>query len=154
MPRHSNSPESRSERLSLAAVLTLVNQARRVIESEKVSLPGTAHHRLDAALDGIETEARALLAQVMTGHHTNPALVLYGNPGGAVHGEIGATIGVTLEGVIGFVEQLKYERIRKPEGYYFHDFGTGAALWLGHLADGQKVVVIANVNGRPLWGKG
>lgn len=139
--------------MALADILARVQQARRVIESPNVSLAGTAHHALDAVLDGIETEARALMAQVREGIHTNPPLVVYGNPGGEVHGAVGVTLGVTLEGLIGYVEQLKYERVRKPTGFYFHDFGVAAALWLGHLADGQKVVMIAHAKGQPLWGR-
>lgn len=90
-------------------------------------------------------EQMAILAEA--GIHQNPgALIVYGNPGLA-------PLTVNVGPVLGFVEQLKYERTVKPKGYYFHDFGSGDALVVGTL-DGskQKIVLVMNVNGKPLWG--
>lgn len=135
--------------MSLAAILARVSSARRVIESERVSLPGTVHHALDKALDSIEEEARALMGQVAEGIHTNPrrnpVLVVYGNP--PEH-----QVSVKVGDILGYVEQLSYERTARPRGSYFHDFGSGDALVPGTLAAGQRIVLIMNVNGKPLWG--
>lgn len=152
------SEKIRSESASLALILTMLNAARRRLRVPLQDQPGHAKEEINDALDAIETEARRLQSQVARGLHTNPgytpnpALVLYGNPPGR---------GVTIEGpvvvdlvaILGHVEQLKYKRTLRPKGYYFHDFAEGDSLIAGTLSTGQKVVVILNANGRPLWGE-
>jgi hypothetical protein len=102
------------------------------------------------ALQRIRLRAIQMLRDASAGLHRNPALVVFGNPGGS--GE-NIRLAVTLRKALGFVERLDYERSASPAGYYFHDFGPSDALYTAELADRQKVVLILNVQGRPLWGK-
>jgi hypothetical protein len=102
----------------------------------------------------VEDKLEQMATNAAAGRHANPALVTFGNPGsGRIQAGEGETLGVYLNKLLGFVETLEYERVRAPEGYYFHDFGLSDSLWTATLADGQQVVLLANVNGRPLWGK-
>lgn len=153
------SEKIRSESASLALILTMLSAARRRLRVPLQDQPGHAKEEINDALDAIETEARRLQSQVARGLHTNPrshqpnpALVLYGNPPGrgvAIEGPIT----VDLVALLGYVEQLKYARTLHPKGFYFHDFGVGDSLIAGKLSTGQKIVVILNANGRPLWGE-
>lgn len=76
--------ELRSERASLAAALTLVNAARRAFEVVTEPDAGNDVRQVTRtgllALHDLETELRALTDQVQRGVHTNPPLVVFGNP--------------------------------------------------------------------------
>jgi len=133
-----------------------------VLENLEAYLQDALHLPVAGGAFHIETrellkQVQRLQGQVGRGLHTNPArrrnpaLVLYGNPGQQLTGQPGVTLSVTLGAVLGYIERLDYERTKKPVGLYFHEFGPADALWTGELADGQKVVLIANVKNRPLW---
>ena len=143
--------ERRSERASLAAILARVRQIKQVIGSDKVYLPGGAHHAMDDALDHIQEEATALLNQVRQGIHENPgALVVYGNPP-SQRVQIGE---VEVRHRMGSIVQVKYRRALKPQGDYFHDFGPGDSLYAVLMGpEQQRCLMVANDDDKPLWGK-
>lgn len=102
--------------------------------------------------DYIADQMEKMAERAAGGLHANPgSLIVYANPGGKI--KVGDDITVGLGPALGYVEQIKYERIKKPTGYFFHDFGSGDALFIAQLRDGQRVILIANVNGRELWGE-
>lgn len=144
--------ERRSERASLAAILARVRQIKQVIGSDRVYLPGGAHHAMDDAIDHIEEEAKALLAQVRQGIHENPGtLAVYGNPR-SERVNIGE---VEVRYQMGKPVQVKYKRSLSPIGDYFHDFGPKDSLYAVVLvASGQRCLLIANDDDKPLWGRG
>jgi hypothetical protein len=95
-----------------------------------------------------------MAANAEAGLHANPgALVVYGNPPQGEHR-------LVLHTLLGFAEQVKYQRIKRPTGDYFHDFGPDDAVWAaemwnpkGHSIAVSRVIVIANSDGAPLWGE-
>jgi len=145
-------PERRSERASLAAILARVREIKRVVGSDKVYLPGGAHHAIDAAIEHIEDEASALLGQVRQGIHENPGtLAIYGNPPSR---RGGSAVQVRVQHHLGEIIQLRYRRTLKPTGYFYHDHDKGDHLYAVVLGGGnQKGLLIARDDGQPLWGK-
>lgn len=151
-------PERRSERASLAAILARVREIKRVVGSDKVYLPGGAHHAIDAAIEHIEDEASALLGQVRQGIHENPGtLAIYGNPPGSGRAsERGMRLPIHGQAVhhMGEVIQLRYRRTLKPTGYFYHNHAKGDYLYSILLGeDNQRALLIARDDGQPLWGK-
>lgn len=97
---------------------------------------------------------RSLQAQVAQGLHKNPGtLVVYGNPSRAPQPiRVGATVPLVVGPSAGWSEQIRYQRTMVPTGYYFHDHRPREdALSLASI-EGQHVVLIVNIRGRPLWG--
>lgn len=132
-----------SEHAAWSEIIESATEVQRLIRSK-----GTRQAVIDSYLNKILAVADGMRRQVDRGIHENPALVMYGNPAKVGPGD---TIGIELGVLLGFVERLDYERVAKPQGFYFHDFGSSDALWTATMRDGQRVVLLANVNARPLW---
>ena len=147
--------ERRSERASLAAILTMVNAGKRAAQRTEVSGGDVAEvDEVLRAFEAIEEEARALQAQVHRGVHVNPPLVVFGNPPLRVRWQGTSELRLKLTGLIGDqVDQIKYRHAEdgKP---YVHDFErNGTGMWAA-LVEGWKpeyrVVVLLN-HRYPLW---
>lgn len=158
-----NVGELRSERASLATILTMVHTARRWLRSlDDTSLGNeTAVVKISEALAVIEDEARALMTQVQAGHHHNPALAVVGNPPMRParlrydSRPIGP-VQVRLIGAIASdVHQIKY-RHAEDSAPYVHDFEhPGTIAWAAERLDagqhtGERVILLANYD-YPLW---
>lgn len=107
---------------------------------------------MEALARRAEAVADVMLAQLRRGIHENPALVVYGNPRGDAYTPGFHATRLSIGPKLGEVEQLSYERMATPRGYYFHDFGDGDALHVARTQQGSRVVVIANEGMKPLWG--
>ena len=152
--------ERRSERASLAAILTMVNVGKRAAQRTEASGGDVA--AVDAVLrafEAIEEEARALQGQVQRGVHVNPPLVVFGNPPLRARRRTVGTdmveLRVTLAGLIGDqVDQIKYRHADdgKP---YVHDFERdGTGMWAGTVENwtsGRRRIVVLLNDRHPLW---
>lgn len=97
-------------------------------------------------------QVKNVLEQTHDGLHTNPGLVMYGNPPIRAVG-LGdkVNISIQLKGLIGTnVHQLKYEHVDDRKAYV-HDFEEqGTQLWAARYK-GSAVLFLLSVDGFPLW---
>ena len=150
----------RSERASLAAILTMVNAARRRLRDMEATAPyGTT--AVSEALDTIEEEARGLMQQVVRGVHVNPhrnpPLLIVNPPlslGRSRRGSSVAHLGGL--GGLGWVERMSEEvhdiRYTHAEDGkdYKHDFEAGVEMW-AVTRQGKREIHLTQFSGRPLW---
>lgn len=134
-----------SEGAAWRTVQVEMDELRRLVQQSQMD-----RRLVLASITKTRVIADVMLAQLDRDQHANPRqrnpILVYGNPPGP-------TLQVRFGDILGYVERLDYERTATPRGLYFHDFGNADALWTASLADKQRVVVIANVNHRPLWGE-
>lgn len=145
--------EIRSERVSLAAILTMCNALDRIVASVEASCGDVVTMndmaRLSMTISAIREEARALHQQVMHGTHTNPPLAVYLNPprlsrtGRVQRWEAG---GFKWVGRLSKnLHEIRYTHQDDGKDYK-HDFGSGAEMWAisrdGVQEPGDRAILI------------
>lgn len=149
-------PTTRSERASLAHILTMVRHIQRALTGLD-AVSGITHQQryllanIASAAQAIEDEARGLHTQVARGVHTNPPLVVYGNPplrGGRAQGS---------GGPFRFARQLsddvhgvRYTHLDDGKDYK-HDFERHSVSMYGIERAGRRDVLLTHLDGKPLW---
>lgn len=139
----------RSERAALLAILAAVGALRRELREPR---GGRDDQTMTGAVDAIEHEARTLMIQVQRGVHSNPPLVIYGNPPFRVRRPypFHRARGVEPVAVISAdVHQVKYEHADDNRDYV-HDFEGGVEM-AAALRGSQAVLLFAHRDGLPLW---
>jgi len=135
----------------------MVNAIRRALHHA----PGDEESSTARALEGlsvIEEEARALQMQVAQGVHTNPGLVLYGNP--PLRGPRRRLEPGSLRSVPGFelygcmsrdVHEIRYTH-DDDKKQYKHPFESGdVEMWAVVRAGNHRDILVTGGHGQPLW---
>lgn len=147
----------RSERASLATILTLCNAADRMVMSLEAScgdLTDTA--RLRQIVGGIREEARALQGQVMHGVHTNPPLAVYLNPPMRIRMKRSPASGLGVPGITFAalmshdVHEIRYTHIDDGKDYR-HTFEGRAEMNAIVRRGKHDILITSGDESIPLW---
>ena len=146
----------RSERASLATILTLCNAADRLIAS--MEMDGVGLHsteRLTQVIGGIRDEARALQSQVMQVPplHVNPPLAVYLNPPLRLGPRRGRRPGGRFDWVSlmsRHVHEIRYTHEEDSRDYK-HTFDSGDVEMYAIRRGDHLDVLLTGGSGQDLW---
>ena len=150
-----------SERAVLADIATkaaTINRLMRRFEDVNEAGPLSRIDRspleiIERTAHEIRNLARELAMQVAEGVHTNPPLVIYGNPPmrtkRAPRGVGGFAEVEMVETMSEDVHEIRYTHVQDGKDYV-HKFDPGAMMTAGMIAR-RKVVVIGRLDNKPVW---
>ena len=103
----------------------------------------------NTALHDIGIEAERMLAQLRTGVHENPPLLVGLNPGRVRHNPLPGTAVRAQEQISDRVYEIAYRHADDGNDYK-HDFKAGVELWTVTMGK-ARCVVLAGKDGQDLW---
>ena len=153
---------------ALGAIKQALNQLRQSQRVTDRSGPRSVAHDLAIAigrLEGVEQILVALGSQVAAGVHTNPPLVIYGNPPLRARAkdmakfrsgmaELGGAGRFHFVGQIGRdVHEIRYTHVDDGQDYKHGFTGDDAEMFAIVRGDRHRDVLVTSRSGKALWGE-